>query len=104
VGPIGQAAAAMRVRRALAQLRPGHRQVIVEVFCLGQVVTVIAWLPGVPGDVVMSGACCGLGRLGWLLAAGSGVRAVRGLVSFPRVLTALARSVMRLAGRMIDGL
>ena len=71
-GPIGQAMTAMDVRAALAQLRPGHRQVIVEMFYLGRSVTEIAQLLSIPEGTVTSRGYDGLRQLRRLLPAASG--------------------------------
>jgi hypothetical protein len=92
VEPIDQATTAMQVRRAFAQLRSGHRQVIAEMFCLGRPVTEIARLLGIPEDTFASRACCGLRRLRQVLPAASGVHAAQAPGSFPRALTAETRS------------
>ena len=71
-GPVGQAVTAMDVRAALARLRPGHRQVIVEMFYLGRSVTEIGQLLSIPEGTVTSRCCYGLRELRRLLPAASG--------------------------------
>jgi RNA polymerase sigma-70 factor, ECF subfamily len=63
VEPIDQAMTAMDVRVALAQLRPEHRQVIVEMFYLGRSVTEIAQLLSIPEGTVISRSYYGLREL-----------------------------------------
>ena len=82
----------MDVRVALAQLRPEHRHVIVEVFYLGRSVTEIAQLLSIPEGTVTSRAYDGLRQLRRLLSAASGEYAVQTPAPIPRALTAETRS------------
>ncbi len=63
VEPIDQAMTAKDVRAALAQLRPEHRQVIVEMFYFGRSVTEIAQLLSIPEGTVKSRGYYGLREL-----------------------------------------
>jgi hypothetical protein len=71
-GRAGQAMSAMDVLVALARLRPGQRQVIVEMFYLGRSVTGIAGLLGIPESTVRSRSYYGVRRLRRLLPARPG--------------------------------
>jgi RNA polymerase sigma-70 factor (ECF subfamily) len=72
---IDQAITAMDVRAALAQLKPEHRQVIVEVYYLGRSVTEVAKLLNIPEGTVKSRTYYGLRHLKRLLLAASGEHA-----------------------------
>ena len=67
---IDHAVTAMDVRAALAQLKPEHRQVIVESYYLGRTVAEIAAHNGIPEGTVKSRCYYGLRQLERLLVAG----------------------------------
>jgi RNA polymerase sigma-70 factor (ECF subfamily) len=72
---IDQAVTVMDVRAALAQLKPEHRQVIVETYYHGRSVAEIATRLGIPEGTVKSRSYYGLRQLKRLLSASSGEQA-----------------------------
>jgi RNA polymerase sigma-70 factor, ECF subfamily len=81
---IEQAAAALDVRAAIAQLTPEHRQVIVEMYYLGRSVTEIAQSLRIPEGTVKSRAYYGIRHLRRLLSAVSGEMAEDAASALPR--------------------
>jgi RNA polymerase sigma-70 factor, ECF subfamily len=73
---IDHAVTAMDVRTALAQLKPEHRQVIVESYYLGRTIAEIAAQNGIPEGTVKSRCYYGLRQLERLLVAGPAKQAV----------------------------
>jgi RNA polymerase sigma-70 factor (ECF subfamily) len=83
---IDQAITVMDVRAALAQLKPEHREVIVEMYYLGRSVAQTAARLGIPEGTVKSRTYYGLRQLKRLLSASSGEQAEQVPARFPRTL------------------
>ena len=77
VDVIDQTITAMDVRKALAQLKPHHREIIVGTYYLGQSVTELATQLGIPEGTVKSRAYYAVRQLKRLLSAPSAQQAER---------------------------
>jgi RNA polymerase sigma-70 factor (ECF subfamily) len=75
VDGIEQAITALYVRGALAQLKPEHRQVIIEIYYLGRSAPEVAELLNIPEGTVKSRTYYGLRHLKRLLSAACAERA-----------------------------